>query len=191
MNSFLTDKELKNIGFKKVGKNVRISKKCSIYGAEDIEIGNNVRVDDFSLLSGNIKLHDYIHIAAYVALFGGNAGIEVKDFTTISSRGAIYAISDDYSGETMTNPMIPNEYRRVAEKKVTLGRHVIVGTGTTILPGVEIGEGTAIGAMSLVLRNLPEWGVYAGIPCKRMKERKKDLLLLEEKFKDEKSKGLS
>lgn len=179
MNSFFSDSELKGLGLKKVGKNVLVSVKCSIYGAENIEIGDNVRVDDFSILSGKIVLHDYIHIAAYTALFGGSAGIEINSFSTISSRGAVYAISDDYSGKTMTNPMVADEYRGVIEEHVAIGRHVVIGTGTTVLPGVKIGTGVAVGAMSLVLKDLAEWGIYAGIPCKYIKDRKKDLLLLE------------
>ena len=106
MNSFYSEYELEILGLKKYGKNVLISKKCSIYGAGDIEIGDNVRIDDFSILSGKLTLGNYIHIAAYTALYGGNVGITIDDFSTISSRGVVYAISDDYSGNTMTNPMV-------------------------------------------------------------------------------------
>ncbi len=182
MNSFYDRDELMNLGFNQVGKNVLISRKCSIYDAEMMEIGNDVRIDDFVILSGKIVLHDFIHIAAYTALFGGSIGIEVKSFSTISSRCSVYAISDDYSGKTMTNPMIPEDLKNVEEKKVKLGKNVIVGTGTTILPGVEIGDGVAVGAMSLIIDNLPEWGVYVGIPCRYLKERSKDLLVLEKRL---------
>lgn len=93
------------------------------------------------MLSGNITLGSYIHIAVYTALFGGQAGIEMRDFSTISSRCAVYAKSDDYSGSTLTNPMIPEEYLGILEGKVLLEKHVIVGSGSTILPDVVIGEG--------------------------------------------------
>ena len=106
MDSFFHEEELKLLNIK-IGQNVKISKKCSIYGY-DIEIGNNVRIDDFCILSGKIRLGDYIHIAAYSALYGGTEGIYIKDYANISSRVSIYAINDDYSGKTMTNPMIPD-----------------------------------------------------------------------------------
>lgn len=185
MNSFYTVNELKNIGFKQCGKNVLISKKCSIYGAENMIIGDNVRIDDFAILSGKIWLNNYIHIAAGTYLFGGIEGIEIGDFSTISSRGAVYAVSDDYSGNTMTNPMVDDQYRGVINKKVLIGRHVIVGTGTTILPGVTIGNGVAIGAMSLVKDDLKESNIYAGVPCKLLKNRHKGYIELEKKFMNE------
>lgn len=180
--SFYLDKELIELGLKDYGKNVLISKKVSIYAPENISIGNNVRIDDFCVLSGNITIGDYVHIAVYTALFGGQAGIEIKDFSTLSSRCAVYAKSDDYSGDFLTNPMITGEYCGVVEKNVTLGRHVIVGSGSTLLPGVEIGDGCAVGAMSLVNKPLEKWGIYAGIPCKYVKPRNKKLLELEMQF---------
>ncbi len=109
--SFLSREELMEIGFKSIGENVLLSRKASIYGPENIEIGNNVRIDDFCILTGKIKLGSYIHIAAYSALFGGEEGIIMEDFSGLSSRVSVYAISDDYSGESLTNPMIPKNTR--------------------------------------------------------------------------------
>lgn len=181
-NSFYTEEELLRLGLKKIGKNVLISRKVSIYGADRISIGDNVRIDDFCVLSGKITLGNYIHIAVFSALFGGKDGIEMKDFTSISSRGVIYAESDVYSGEKLTNPMVPEKYRKVVGDKVTLEKHVIVGAGSTILPGVNIGEGSAIGSMTLVNRSVGEWGIYAGIPCRYIKERSKKILILEQEM---------
>ncbi len=64
MNSFYSRKELLSLGFKKIGKDVLISRKASFYNIEKIEIGNNVRVDDFSILSGKIKIGSYVNISA-------------------------------------------------------------------------------------------------------------------------------
>ena len=52
MNTFYSKEELENIGFAEIGHNVLVSKKASIYKPELIEIGNNVRIDDFCILSG-------------------------------------------------------------------------------------------------------------------------------------------
>lgn len=180
MNSFYTTEEITSLGLKKCGINVLISKKISIYGAKNISIGDNVRIDDFCILSGNISIGNYVHIAAHSLLYGGEAGIRMKDFSTISSRSAVYAVSDDYSGESMTNPMIDCEYKNVINKHVIIGRHVVIGTNSTILPGVTIGDGTAIGACSLVTKDCYEWGIYVGIPVMRIKERSKSLLKLQE-----------
>ncbi len=48
---YLTEKDLQDFGFKSLGQNVRISSDARIYGAENISIGNNVRIDDFVILA--------------------------------------------------------------------------------------------------------------------------------------------
>lgn len=179
MTSFYLPEELEQLGLKKCGQNVLISKKTSFYGTIDISIGNNVRIDDFCILSGKIELQNNIHIAAYCALFAGKKGIVMESFSGLSSRCVIYAETDDYSGEFMTNPMILDQYRKVTGGQVILKKHVIIGTGTSILPGVVIGEGTAVGSMSLVNRSLESWGIYAGSPCRKLKDRKRNLLEIE------------
>ena len=174
MNSFYNQEEISNLGFKSCGENVLISRKTSIYAPHLITIGNNVRIDDFVILSGSIVLGDYIHIAAFCALFG-KTGIEMRNFSGLSSRVTIYSVSDDYSGNFMTNPTVPSEFKNVKEGKVILGEHVIIGATSVILPSVEIGEGTAVGAMSMVAKSLPEWKVCAGTPAIPLKDRKRNI----------------
>lgn len=185
MNSFYSEDELNEIGIRSLGKNVYISRKCSIYGADKIEIGNNVRIDDFCILSGRISLGEYIHIAAYSALYGGESGIILDDYVNISSRVSVYSISDDYSGMSMTNPMIPEKYKKVVSKQVKIGKHAIIGATSIIMPGVEVAEGGAFGTFSFVNRNTEPWSVYAGIPIRKIKDRRKDILVLEDEFRKE------
>jgi galactoside O-acetyltransferase len=180
MNSFYTATELRLLGLKRCGENVLISRKASIYGAERIEIGNNVRIDDFCILSGQIRFGNYIHIAAQTLLFGGEFGIVMEDFSGLSSRCAVYAESDDYSGDHLSNPTCPEKYRAPYGGRVVMKRHVIVGSGCTLLPGVTIEEGAAVAAMSLVIRDLPPWTICAGIPCRGSKARSRKALALEE-----------
>lgn len=182
MSSYYTEEELKEIGFKKMGSNILISKKSSIYGAENMELGNNIRIDDFCFLSGKIILHNFIHISAYSLLVGGEEGIEMENFSGLSSKVTLYAISDDYSGQYLTNPTIPREYSNHISKKVHLKKHSIIGTASTILPGVVLEEGVAIGAMSLVTKSIENWKIAVGIPAKVISERKKNLLILEKEF---------
>lgn len=184
-NSFYAKEELKKIGFRSYGDDVLISRKASIYGAKDIVMGNHVRIDDFCILSGRIELGSYIHISAYTGLFGGTEGIALKDFVTVSSRCAIYAESDDYLGNCLTNPMIPEEYRKTYKSKVSLEKHVLVGSSCTILPGVHLNEGASVGAMSLINRDLEAWTINYGNPCMRMKERKRIPLEQEAKMREE------
>lgn len=173
------------MGFKSVGENVAISTKASFYGVENISIGNHIRIDDFCILSGNITIGNYVHVAAYSALFGGREGIEIRDFANISSRVTVYALTDDYSGETMTSPLIPEQYKNVTYAKVQIGRHVIIGASSVVLPGAVLNEGASFGAFSLIKGNIEGWTMNAGIPCKTIKPRKKDLLELEKRFQEE------
>ncbi len=181
---FLTKEEISKIGFRSVGTNVQISERASFYGVENIQIGNNVRIDDFCLISagfGGVHLCNYIHIAAYSSIIGGGA-VLLKDFCNISSRVSIYSSNDDYSGIAMTNPTVPVQYRNVNVKDVVLGKHVIVGSGAIILPGVTAQDCVAIGALSLVKGNCAEFGIYAGIPAKKIGERRRELLEKEAHF---------
>lgn len=185
--SFFTKEELFSLGLKTIGDNVLISRKTSIYNPGVIEIGDNVRIDDFCILSGGvgINLGSFIHIAAFSALFGG-AGIIMEDFSGLSVRGTIYTESDDYSGASLTNPMTPAHLKPKYHKgPVVIKRHAIIGANSTILPGVTLGEGAAIGAHSLVTKNCEEWSIYFGNPAKKVKRRSKELLQLEKHFLNE------
>ena len=65
---------------------------------------------------------------------------------------------------------------------MTLGKHVIIGSGTIILPGVTIGDGTAIGSLSLVKKNVEENIIASGIPAKKIGDRKLNIYELESKI---------
>lgn len=182
---YYNEDDLKSLGFKSIGKNVSIAKNCTIVGLENIKIGNNVRIDGYSTIivpkDGWLHIGSHIHIAGYCFISAGR-GIELNDFSGLSQGVKVYSRTDDYSGKYLTNPMISNEFTGVQEGVVTLGRHVIIGSGSIILPNVEIGEGSSVGAQSLVMKNLDPWGVYFGIPAKKIKNRSKKLLELETEF---------
>lgn len=177
-SSYYSEEELLGLGLKSVGKNVLISRFARIYSPGKISIGNNVRIDDFCIVSGNVTIGNYVHIAASCLLFGGNDGIVFEDYTGLSSRSAVYAESDDYSGDYFTNPMVPDEYRHIVGGGVIVKKHAIIGSGCTILPNVIIEEGVAVGSMSLINKSLKEWSVYTGIPARYKKDRSKKLLEL-------------
>lgn len=182
MNSFYTVNELRDLGLKAHGENVLISKKSSIYCPENISIGNNVRIDDFCIISGHIELGNYIHIAAYTALYGGDEGIYIDDFSNLSSRVCVYSTSDDYSGNSMTNPMIPDEYKMIESKPVHIEKHVIIGSTSVILPGIVLREGSSFGSFSFINQDSEEWSINAGIPFQRIRSRNRNLLVYEKEI---------
>lgn len=185
---YYTDEELNEAGFRALGSNVSISRSCTIVGIENISIGNNVRIDGYCSLiaagSGYLEIGSYIHIGGYCLLSAGD-GIVMEDFSGLSHGVMIYSRTDDYSGRHLTNPMVPEKYLGVTGGEVRLQRHALIGSGSVILPKVTVGEGSSVGALSLINKSLEPWGVYFGAPAKRLRARSRKLLELEQKLIDE------
>lgn len=171
--SFYSPEEVKLLGFLSVGENVLISRKASFYSVEKISIGSHVRIDDFCILSGRITMGSYIHISAYTGIWAGEGGVLLEDFVTISGRCNIYGKTDDYSGKAMTNPMLPDEYVHIIDEPVIFRKYSIIGCASTVLPGVVVSEGTAVGSMSLIKKDTLPWMIYAGVPVKIIRERER------------------
>lgn len=163
------------MGFKSIGKGCIISRKASFYGIRNMSIGDNVRIDDFCILTGKITLGSHIHISAYVALYGAE-GIEFKDYTGISARSTIYSAMDDFSGDFLVGPIHPEGTTHVIGGKVTIERYTQIGAHCLVFPNLTIAEGNVIGACTMVRHSTEPWGMYVGLPAKRLKERNKNML---------------
>lgn len=184
--SYYSLDELSNSGLITAGKNVKVSKDIRIYGAGKIIIGDNVRIDAFCILAtgdnGYINIESHIHISSDVALYGGG-GISIGSFCTISSKCTLYSASDDYSGEYLIGPQISEEFLKVEKRPIILEKYSAIGAHSLILPGTILREGAVLGAMSLATTELQEWKIYAGIPAKFIKDRKKNLIEKADNFK--------
>ena len=174
--NFYTKTELEKIGFQKYGENVSVSRKASIFAPEKISLGNNVRIDDFSILSGKITIGSNIHIAAGVKLYGGSVGIELCDYTGCSANCILYSVSDDFSGDYMVGAVLPKEVRNVKEGKIILEKYAQLGANTIVMPGTVVKEGAVTGAMTFVNSDLEPWTINVGIPAKVLKKRSRELL---------------
>ena len=179
---YLTENQLKEMGFKSLGKNVKVSDKASIYNCDQIKISDNSRIDDFCVISGLIEIGRNVHVAPFCLVSGGELGVFFDDFSGLAYHVQVFSQSDDYSGKTMTNPTIPYEFKIEAKKSVIIGKHSVVGAGSIILPGVKLAEGSSVGAMSLIRKSTEAWSIYLGNPAKKIKDRKKDLLTLEKQY---------
>lgn len=175
MTSFYSPEELADLGLKEYGKDVLISRKASLYDTGNIRLGDHVRIDDFCLLSGHIRVGNYVHIAAGTMLFAGSEGITIGDYCGISSRCCIYAKTDDFSGEALGNPTMPEKYTHVTGARVDIGPFAQLGVGCVLLPGAVIAEGCSLGPMALVSRETEPWGMYYGNPARRMGQRSQKL----------------
>lgn len=154
MANFLSEKELAELGIKSYGKDVLIGRHAVLYSPGSLVLGSHVRIDDFTIISGKVTMGSYIHISQFCGLYGGDEGIVMEDFSAVSSKSSVYAVSDDYTGISMTNPTVPAKYVTEISKAVHIGKHAIIGCNCVILPGAEISEGAAVGSLSLVTRSL-------------------------------------
>ncbi len=159
MNSdYLSVAELHALGFGSVGKNTKISRKCSFYGISGY-IGDDVRVDDFCIFKGHVELQDYVHLAAYGMVSGAHAPVVIERFVGIAARATILSGSDDYSADTLGNPCTPEEYTTIIKGPVKIKLGAMIGAHCVIMPNVTIGEGSSIGSGCMVSFNVPDGGI--------------------------------
>ena len=174
--------------FKSVGINVMIDKSVRFFNPQRIEIGDNVRIDANCIISGGrgIRMGSQCHSASNVSMFGGS-GIVMSDLCNIAAYCLLLSESDDFSGASLIGPQIHKRYKPVYHEgmPILMDRHVIIGARSTILPGVCLNKGVAIGAHSLVKDHCLEWKIYAGNPLRMLGCRKKDVLELEKRFLEE------
>lgn len=188
--AYLSDEEIEKLNFKYVGCNVKISSKASIYDHEKITIRSNSRIDDFCVISGNLYIGEYCHITPMCLIAGGEKGVVLEDFVTLAYGVKIFSQTDDYTGMSMVNSLIPKKYKKEIKKTTLVKRQTIIGAGSVIFPGVIIEEGCAIGANSLVNKSTESWGIYAGSPAKKIKKRNKKIKEIEKDFLHERKNTL-
>jgi len=182
----MREAELRDLGMGEVGENVAVHETCVLVAMENMRFGSNVRIDPFTLLSaagGWLEFGDFIHVSSSCSILGGS-GVAFGDFANLSAGVRIFSRTDDYTGEFLTNPTVPPAFTLPpAGRPVRLGRHVILGANAIVLPRVEIGEGTAVGAGALIRRSLDPWGIYAGAPAKFLRNRRQDIIDHESRLK--------
>lgn len=182
---FYTEVDLKQMGIRRVGKNVVVNRTVDLAGIENMEFGDNIIIEGFCILAALgdklLRIGSHVHINTH-CLLSGSAGIIIENFVGISSGTKLFSASDNYDGSVLVGPMIDDEFKDMDEGTIRLCNHALVGAGCVIMPGVTIGKGAAVGAMSFVNRDCEPWGIYTGVPAKRIKERKQDLLKLETQF---------
>lgn len=168
--------------FKVIGQDVKIYPLAKIVGAEQIEIGSHVIVDDFVFIvaAQRTVIGNYVHLAAFVSIMGGGECL-LEDFTGLSSGVRVLTGSEDFHGQGLTNPTIPSPFRAVSRSRVVLKKHAVVGANSVIFPGVVIGEGAAVSAGSLVTRSVPPWTIVGGSPARAIKSRPSEKMLALEK----------
>lgn len=148
------ERRIRDKSFISIGRNVRYSPfESVILNYEKTSLGDNVFINMGAHFSGHISIGDDVLIGPYVYIINGDHG-----FTEIGKK--IY------------------QQKRQDDGTVTIGIDCWIGARTVITKAVTIGEGTIVGAASVVTRNLPPYCVCVGNPCKPKKKRYSDEELL-------------
>ncbi len=186
MRNYFSLNHLKSIGVKIHGNNIKISKLARIYNPSRLILHDNIRIDDFAILSGrgNIEIGNYVHVGSQCSISSCST-IKLCDYTGISSGVKLFGSSDDFTGNFMTGPLVPSKFIRVTCGDIILNKHVIVGAGSIVLPNTILAEGTAVGSLSLINKNTEAWKIYAGTPAKIIKNREKKCLEYEKCLVDD------
>lgn len=150
-----------------------------IRGRKYIQIGTgfttgfNCRLDAFDFnnsnrilikVGENVQINDDVHIAAVESVeIGDDVLIASKVFITDHNHG-------NYNGnEIQDSPLSSPNSRRIYTDAVKIEKNVWLGEFVCVLQGVTIGEGSIIGAMSVVTKSIPPYSIAIGSPAKVIK----------------------
>ena len=125
---------------------------------ENIKIGNNVSIGTNSVIDNATTLGSHINIQSMVYL---PTNTIIEDLVFIGPNAVF------------TNDKYPV---RVNAKLVgpIIRKSATIGAGSTVLPGIEIGEGAIVAAGSVVTKAVPAWTLAIGVPA-RIKDLPKNL----------------
>lgn len=187
MQRYLDRDELDLLGLRFIGKNVRVDRAAVLINPSFISINDNTRIDAYALITaGNdrVSIGRNVHIGASSQIFGTGGAVTLEDFSCLSGRVSLYTLTDSFIGGYMTNPTIPAEFRSVRKGAIVLRRHSLVGCGSVVLPGVEMGCCSAAGALTVLRHSVPDCVVVAGNPAQELSRRRdmQQILRLEEDF---------
>ena len=137
-----------------------------------LSVGALSQIDDFVFcyIGETCSIGRNVHVASFCSIIGGGK-LVLEDFSGLSAGCRLVTGSDDFTGPWMTNPTVPSEFTHVIRSVIRIGKHAVLGTNVTVLPGVTIGEGATVGAGAIVRKDLEPWTIYAGTNPKPVGKR--------------------
>jgi galactoside O-acetyltransferase len=175
---YFRSEELRGMGFARVGEGSAVARTCTVVGVENVTIGDHVRIDGYTTIvatRGTLAIGNHVHICSGCVL-GARGGIRIGDYASLSHGVKLLSAIDDWSGDGLTNSTVPADLVRIHAAPIVLGRFVPIGSNAVVLPGVVLGEGAALAAMSLAAGSLPEWTICGGNPAVALRPRARTLL---------------
>lgn len=161
------------------GDDVFISASVEIRRPHLVRVGSHVAIDSGLYLTTAASIGDYTHLSPYSTIIGGaQSTLVVEDFVTIAAGCRLICGSDKFMGDGFTSVTAPEEFRDSVDfGTIRCARFAGIGTNVVVMPNVTIGEGSVIGACSLVTKDTEPWTVYVGVPARPVKVRPREKML--------------
>lgn len=144
-SSYHTSDELRNLMSELTGRN--IDKGFGLFPPFFSDFGKNIHIGKNVFINSGCKFQD-------------QGGIYLDDGVLVGHNVVLCTLNHD---------MQPEKRRGMYPKPVRIGKNVWIGSNSTILPGVTIGDNAVIGAGSVVTKDIPENAVAVGNPAKIIK----------------------
>jgi len=141
----------------KLGENVRLSKFINLYGCE---IGDETKIGAFVEIQKNARIGRRCKVSSHTFIC---EGVTIEDDVFIG-HGVMFT-NDTYPRATNPDGKLQTEADWKVEKTV-VKRGASIGTGATILPNTCIGENAIVGAGSVVTKDVPANAIIAGNPAR-------------------------
>jgi acetyltransferase-like isoleucine patch superfamily enzyme len=151
--------DIRNKKFIKIGANFTTGFGCRI---EAFPISDDNKTCIY--IGDNVQINDYVHIGSigFISI-GNNVLMASKIYITDHNHGSYNDIISDH-------PMSIPEKRLAICKPVIIEDNVWLGESVCVLPGVTIGQGSVIGALSVVSKSIPPYSIAVGSPAKVVKQ---------------------
>jgi acetyltransferase-like isoleucine patch superfamily enzyme len=155
--------------FKSVGNNVIIEEGVRVFHPENILVGDNVYIGHNTILKG---YHNSIMVIGTDTWIGQGCFIHSAGGLEIGRSVGIGPMVKIITSAHMDNNIeIPVLFHDLKFKKVIIEDGADIGVGAIILPGVKIGEGSVVGAGSVVTKNVKEYTIVTGVPSQFLRDR--------------------
>jgi acetyltransferase-like isoleucine patch superfamily enzyme len=141
----------------KLGKDVKLSKFINLYGCE---VGDNTKIGAFVEVQKNATIGKNCKISSHTFVC---EGVTIEDDAFIGH--SVTFINDSYPRATIGNGQMQTEADWKVERTI-VKKGASIGSGSTILANVVIGEKAIVGAGSVVTKDVPPNAIVAGNPAK-------------------------
>lgn len=161
------------------GDDVFISERVEIRRPHLFSVGEHTAIDSGFYCTVNADIGDYIHIAPYVTIIGGEKGhFKMDHFSSLAAGARIICGGEEHKGEGLVGPTIPAPYKdKIDYSPVVIERFASVGTNAVIMPGVTVAEGSVVAIGAVVTTSTKPWTIYVGNPARAFKIRPKDKMI--------------